>query len=107
MGDLSRSPQNNGRTQCSSITLSFPGGHIYKNRGDYDLLVKIFEDIAIQGRCLLVCGDGYVSGDPLQLQVGDPIFLVQGVPFPMVLHRLRATELEHGRSHLIVGEALV
>jgi len=58
-------------------------------------------------RCVFVVDSGFVGSGPLSMKIGDEVFLLLGVPVPMVLYReernrvlmVRGAALVHGLMH--------
>ena len=71
-------------------------------RGGAALLNRLIKQVAADERCLFSLSSGLLGSGPLAMEVGDEVFLLKGVPIPMVL---RKSETED--AFVIIGAAFV
>jgi hypothetical protein len=63
---------------------------------------KVLKKILAEERCLFILSNGRAGTGPMEMQQGDEVFLIAGVPSPMMLRRSRE-ESHYG----VVGPTLV
>ena len=83
---------------------------LHQDEQHFDLLVKIIDDVVNDRRCLFVFAGGIAGSGPFDLQVEDQVFLIQGVPTPMMLRRNMGHESMSGSKdskYTVVGAALI
>jgi len=81
-----------------------------ESAGHRKYFLDMLKSVASDGRCLLVLENGLAGSGPLDIRCGDEVFLLRGVPAPMVLrptgegtYTVVGAALVHGLMH---GEGL-
>lgn len=77
------------------------------NAACYKCFVKTVNILVAEKRCVFVLDSGFIGSGPRDMKIGDDVFLLAGVPVPMVLRKdkgkksftVRGAALVHGFMH--------
>lgn len=94
--------EDSNQATTEHIDISRAMERIRSSKGCCKYFVDVVNMLSAEKRCLFVTKTGRVGSGPVNMKVGDEVFLLAGVPVPMVLYNHTGTA-----SFMIRGAALI